>query len=55
MNHHPDIDIRWNKVTLVQSSHSDGGVTAADFDMVTGSPPPPGSPDRARPAGKSGS
>ncbi len=34
MNHHPDIDIRWNKVTLIQSSHSDGGVTAADFDLV---------------------
>jgi 4a-hydroxytetrahydrobiopterin dehydratase len=34
INHHPDIDIRWNKVTLVQSSHSDGGVTAADFGMV---------------------
>ncbi len=34
MNHHPDIDIRWNKVTLIQSSHSDGGVTAADFTIA---------------------
>ena len=34
MNHHPDIDIRWNKVILIQSSHSDGGVTAADFELV---------------------
>ncbi len=33
-NHHPDIDIRWNKVTLVQSSHSDGGLTAADFTLA---------------------
>ena len=34
LNHHPDIDIRWNKVTLVQSSHSAGGVTRADFDLA---------------------
>ena len=34
MNHHPDIDIRWNQVTLVQSSHAAGGVTAADFELV---------------------
>lgn len=34
INHHPDIDIRWNKVTLVQSSHSAGGVTAADFEVA---------------------
>jgi 4a-hydroxytetrahydrobiopterin dehydratase len=26
-NHHPDIDIRWNRVTLVLSTHSEGGVT----------------------------
>jgi 4a-hydroxytetrahydrobiopterin dehydratase len=34
MNHHPDIDIRWNKVTLVQSTHSAGGLTVADFELV---------------------
>ncbi|HET9649780.1 MAG TPA: 4a-hydroxytetrahydrobiopterin dehydratase [Microlunatus sp.] len=34
VNHHPDIDIRWNRVTLVQSSHSAGGLTAADFDLA---------------------
>lgn len=34
LNHHPDIDIRWNKVTLVQTSHSAGGLTAADFDLA---------------------
>jgi 4a-hydroxytetrahydrobiopterin dehydratase len=33
-NHHPDIDIRWNTVTLVQSSHSDGGLTRADLEMA---------------------
>jgi 4a-hydroxytetrahydrobiopterin dehydratase len=33
-NHHPDIDIRWNKVTLVLSTHSAGGLTGADFDLA---------------------
>ena len=33
-DHHPDIDIRWNKVTLVLSTHSDGGLTAKDFDLA---------------------
>jgi 4a-hydroxytetrahydrobiopterin dehydratase len=33
-NHHPDIAIAWNKVTLTLSSHSDGGLTAADFDLA---------------------
>ena len=31
MNHHPDIDIRWNKVTLTLSTHSAGGLTDKDF------------------------
>jgi 4a-hydroxytetrahydrobiopterin dehydratase len=30
-NHHPDITISWNKVTLTLSTHSAGGLTAADF------------------------
>jgi 4a-hydroxytetrahydrobiopterin dehydratase len=33
MNHHPDIDIRWNTVTLRLSTHSAGGITAADLDL----------------------
>ena len=33
-NHHPDIDIRWNKVTLTLSTHSAGGLTAADFALA---------------------
>jgi 4a-hydroxytetrahydrobiopterin dehydratase len=33
-NHHPDIDIRWNTVTLVLSTHSAGGLTEADFDLA---------------------
>lgn len=28
--HHPDIDIRWNKVTLVLSTHSAGTLTGLD-------------------------
>ena len=33
-NHHPDIDIRWNKVTLTLSTHSEGGLTARDLDLA---------------------
>jgi 4a-hydroxytetrahydrobiopterin dehydratase len=33
-NHHPDILIQWNKVTLTLSSHSAGGLTAADFALA---------------------
>jgi 4a-hydroxytetrahydrobiopterin dehydratase len=32
--HHPDIDIRWNKVTLVLATHSEGGLTKKDFDLA---------------------
>jgi 4a-hydroxytetrahydrobiopterin dehydratase len=35
MNHHPDIDIRWNTVTLVLSTHSAGGLTAKDFELAS--------------------
>lgn len=33
-NHHPDIDIRWNKVTLALSTHSEGGLTVKDFALA---------------------
>ncbi|MBI4548134.1 MAG: 4a-hydroxytetrahydrobiopterin dehydratase [Ignavibacteriae bacterium] len=33
-NHHPDIDIRWNKVTLTLSTHSAGGLTENDFKLA---------------------
>jgi 4a-hydroxytetrahydrobiopterin dehydratase len=33
-NHHPDIDIRWSKVTLTLSTHSAGGLTEKDFDLA---------------------
>lgn len=32
--HHPDIDIRWNKVTLTLSTHSEGGLTEKDFKLA---------------------
>ena len=32
-NHHPDIDIRWNEVTLTLSTHSEGGLTDKDRDL----------------------
>lgn len=31
MNHHPDLDIRYNKVTVRLSSHDSGGVTSRDI------------------------
>jgi 4a-hydroxytetrahydrobiopterin dehydratase len=34
MNHHPDIDIRWNKVILSLSTHSAGGLTEKDFALA---------------------
>ena len=34
LQHHPDIDIRYNKVTLRLSTHSAGGVTARDVDLA---------------------
>ena len=34
MNHHPDIDIRWNKVTMVLSTHSEGGLTHLDIELA---------------------
>jgi 4a-hydroxytetrahydrobiopterin dehydratase len=35
MNHHPDLEISWDTVTVSLSTHSDGGVTAADFELAT--------------------
>ena len=32
--HHPDIDVRYNKVRLVLSTHSKGGLTERDFDLA---------------------
>jgi 4a-hydroxytetrahydrobiopterin dehydratase len=32
--HHPDILVRWNKVTLTLSTHDAGGLTGKDFDLA---------------------
>jgi len=32
--HHPDIDIRFNKVRLALVTHDAGGLTAKDFEMA---------------------
>jgi 4a-hydroxytetrahydrobiopterin dehydratase len=32
--HHPDIDIRWRKVTLALSTHDAGGLTTKDFELA---------------------
>jgi 4a-hydroxytetrahydrobiopterin dehydratase len=47
--HHPDIDIRWNKVTLALSTHAQGGLTERDFELAAridelGQPTPPFEP-----------
>ena len=41
-NHHPDIDIRWNKVRLVLTTHDSGGITLLDLALA-------GAIDRMRP------
>jgi 4a-hydroxytetrahydrobiopterin dehydratase len=33
-NHHPDIFVSWNKVTLTLVTHSAGGLTANDFELA---------------------
>ena len=33
--HHPDIDIRYNRVHLSLVTHSAGGLTGKDFDLAT--------------------
>ncbi|MBC7898163.1 MAG: 4a-hydroxytetrahydrobiopterin dehydratase [Cytophagaceae bacterium] len=35
-DHHPDIDIRYTKITLCLSTHSAGGITAKDFELARG-------------------
>lgn len=33
-DHHPDIDIRYSRVTLTLSTHDQGGLTGWDFDVA---------------------
>lgn len=34
-DHHPDIDIRWNKVTYVLSTHDQNALTSRDLELAT--------------------
>ena len=34
MDHHPDVAISWATVTLTLSTHSEGGLTAGDFELA---------------------
>jgi 4a-hydroxytetrahydrobiopterin dehydratase len=34
MGHHPDLAISWDTVTVRISTHSEGGLTAADFELA---------------------
>lgn len=35
MGHHPDLTISWSTVTVTISTHSEGGLTAADFELAS--------------------
>ncbi|MDT0303794.1 4a-hydroxytetrahydrobiopterin dehydratase [Streptomonospora wellingtoniae] len=32
--HHPDVDIRYNRITFHQTTHAAGGLTAADMQLA---------------------
>jgi len=34
MNHHPDLELSWDTVTVTISTHSEGGLTAADLELA---------------------
>lgn len=34
INHHPDVAISWDTVTVTIATHSEGGLTAADFELA---------------------
>jgi 4a-hydroxytetrahydrobiopterin dehydratase len=34
VDHHPDIDIRYSKVTLTLTTHDQGGLTEKDFSLA---------------------
>jgi 4a-hydroxytetrahydrobiopterin dehydratase len=35
MGHHPDLAISWSEVTVTITSHSEGGLTANDFELAS--------------------
>ena len=34
LNHHPDLSISWSKVSVSTTTHSEGGLTAGDFELA---------------------
>ena len=34
LNHHPDVDLRYNKVIVTLSTHDAGGITALDLELA---------------------
>jgi 4a-hydroxytetrahydrobiopterin dehydratase len=34
MNHHPDLEVSWDKVKVTITTHSEGGLTAHDFELA---------------------
>jgi 4a-hydroxytetrahydrobiopterin dehydratase len=34
MGHHPDLEISWSEVKVTISTHSEGGLTGADFELA---------------------
>ena len=34
LGHHPDLEISWSKVTVRATTHSEGGLTDADFELA---------------------
>ena len=34
MNHHPDLEVSWNRVTVSITTHSEGGLTENDFELA---------------------
>ena len=34
MNHHPDIDVRYTKITMALSTHDAGGITQSDLTLA---------------------
>ena len=34
MNHHPDLEISWDTVTVSITTHSEGGLTENDFQLA---------------------
>ena len=34
MNHHPDLEVSWDTVTVSLTTHAQGGLTGSDFELA---------------------